>query len=185
MIKRQVSTNIDSHQYHVIVSSEPLSKRSSVGKPVCNSFPVLQVACYGVRTNRNKQERKSYLLWGGDRLQKIMRLRQVGATAEQSQISPVSCSLSYIHLLQSLSFSAWVSVTLCSDQDRLQHLSCLWLCSCCLLMIPSLLLLSQCSSILSILKNLSLCLFSASAFPSSRALSYFSFYPHPHSVFIF
>lgn len=45
--------------------SEPLLKLTAVGKPVCSSFPVLQVACYGVRINRNKQERKSYLLWGG------------------------------------------------------------------------------------------------------------------------
>lgn len=48
-----------------------------------------------------------------------------------SRISP-----SPAHLLQSVSFSAWVSVTLCSDQDRLQHLSRLWLGSRCLLMIP-------------------------------------------------
>lgn len=60
----------------------------------------------------------------------------------------VSCFLSYIHLFQSLSFSAWVSVTLCSDKDCLQHLLEQSL------MMPTLPILSQSSSNLSILKNL-------------------------------
>lgn len=134
---------IDSYQYHMIfmrlcvVNSDStnapvvcglLLKRSSVGTQVRSDFAVLQVGCYCVRFTRNQQEMKNICLgMGGDRLQKMMRLCWVGATAAQSQISP-----SYTHLFQSLSFSAWVSVTLCSDQDCLLHLSHPWLCSGCL-----------------------------------------------------
>lgn len=82
----------------------------------------------------------------------------------------VSCSLSYIHLFQSLSFSAWVSVTLCSDQDCLQHLLEQSL------MMPSLPILSQSSIICPSLRispsavSISPSAFSRLAFPSSCSL---------------
>lgn len=73
------------------------------GTQVCSVLPVLQVACYGVRVNKNQQERKNVCLGGGC-LQKMMRLCRVGATAAQSQISP-SPALCHTSICSSLSLS--------------------------------------------------------------------------------
>lgn len=115
---------------------------------VFSDFTVIRAVCYDVSINGNLQEGKKILAWRGTEkaggelwwrvghnptqtdywkcLQKRLRFHWAGMMA-RLQHSPKSlgllCSLSHIHLLQSLSFSAWVSVTLCSDQDSLQHLS--------------------------------------------------------------
>lgn len=101
------------------------------------------------------------------------------------KLSSLLCSLSYIHLLQSLFFCLGQCYTLLRSRFSPAFVTSL------ALLLLSLRILSlpiwlHNSSILSILKNLTSLLSPSHPLSSHpHALSFFSFYPHTHSVFIF